>query len=62
MTRDINHKGHKGKILNPKSQILNKSKILNPNFPNGFEFETFEFRICLGFSILNLGFPLLWAL
>jgi len=55
-------------ILNPKSEILNKSKFLNSNvldifvscnFLNvgqNFEFLSFGFRNYLGFRVLRLGF------
>jgi len=42
-------------ILNPKHQILNKSKYLNSKFKT-FMFLSLEFRYLVLFSISNLEF------
>ena len=48
------------KILIPKFEILNKSKILMSNAPNlrsiSLDIWSFEFSNYLGFRDLNLGF------
>jgi len=35
------------KILNPKSETLNKFQILMYNFPNSLEFGALAFKYCL---------------
>ena len=44
--------------LNPNIEILNKCKIQMTQMQNGFT-RSVDTRICLGFSVLSLGFPLL---
>jgi hypothetical protein len=46
------------KILNPKHEILNKSKILNTKFQTRivWNIQTLGFSICLEFRYSDLGF------
>jgi len=48
------------KILNPKSEILNKSKTpnLKPQMEPVWGIQTLEFGICLEFRVSDLGFKL----